>query len=249
MRDPSFVNLQALKKMGEGSLIADFIASLAMLDPILGGVDQLSGRPRADSPSAGTRPTTWTRTPGLIPDPADVEVPDGAAREPSRRTWRATRTSTRPRCRRWPRRRRCTAGARRWRCARPPRSCRSPRPTCRRWPPSTTCCAPSPAADRYLYVCTSVACHLRTPSPCTTPSPRRRATRTWRAWRCASSSAWAPATWRRWPRSTAASSDRSTRATRTSWWRAVKERARGAAGQRPALERADALERRCVRAA
>ena len=40
MRDPSFVNLQALKKMGEGSLIADFIASLAMLDPILGGVDR-----------------------------------------------------------------------------------------------------------------------------------------------------------------------------------------------------------------
>ena len=40
MRDPSFVNLQALKKMGEGSLIADFIACLAMLDPILGGVDR-----------------------------------------------------------------------------------------------------------------------------------------------------------------------------------------------------------------
>ena len=40
MRDPSFVNLQALKKMGEGSMIADFIASIAMLDPILGGVDR-----------------------------------------------------------------------------------------------------------------------------------------------------------------------------------------------------------------
>jgi NADH-quinone oxidoreductase subunit D len=40
MRDPSFVNLQALKYMGEGHLIADFIASIAMLDPILGGVDR-----------------------------------------------------------------------------------------------------------------------------------------------------------------------------------------------------------------
>jgi NADH-quinone oxidoreductase subunit D len=40
MRDPSFVNLQALANMGEGGLIADFIASIAMLDPILGGVDR-----------------------------------------------------------------------------------------------------------------------------------------------------------------------------------------------------------------
>jgi NADH-quinone oxidoreductase subunit D len=40
MRDPSFVNLQALPRMGEGHLIADFIASVAMLDPILGGVDR-----------------------------------------------------------------------------------------------------------------------------------------------------------------------------------------------------------------
>ena len=40
MRDPSFVNLQALKHMGQDSLIADFIASIAMLDPILGGIDR-----------------------------------------------------------------------------------------------------------------------------------------------------------------------------------------------------------------
>jgi NADH-quinone oxidoreductase subunit D len=40
MRDPSFVNLQALAEMGRGSVIADFIASIAMLDPILGGVDR-----------------------------------------------------------------------------------------------------------------------------------------------------------------------------------------------------------------
>jgi len=40
MRDPSFVNLQALAQMAEGSYIADMIATLAMLDPILGGIDR-----------------------------------------------------------------------------------------------------------------------------------------------------------------------------------------------------------------
>ncbi len=40
MRDPSFVNLQSLAEMGRGSVIADFVASIAMLDPILGGVDR-----------------------------------------------------------------------------------------------------------------------------------------------------------------------------------------------------------------
>jgi NADH-quinone oxidoreductase subunit D len=40
MRDPSFVNLQALKAMGEGGLLADLIGSIAMLDPILGGIDR-----------------------------------------------------------------------------------------------------------------------------------------------------------------------------------------------------------------
>jgi NADH-quinone oxidoreductase subunit D len=40
VRDPSFVNLQLLRPMAEGVLIADLIASIAMLDPILGGVDR-----------------------------------------------------------------------------------------------------------------------------------------------------------------------------------------------------------------
>ncbi len=40
MRDSSFVNLQALSQMAEGSYIADMIATLAMLDPILGGIDR-----------------------------------------------------------------------------------------------------------------------------------------------------------------------------------------------------------------
>jgi NADH-quinone oxidoreductase subunit D len=40
MRDPSFVNLQAFKPMVQDSYIADLIATLAMLDPILGGIDR-----------------------------------------------------------------------------------------------------------------------------------------------------------------------------------------------------------------
>jgi NADH-quinone oxidoreductase subunit D len=40
MRDPSFVNLQALSAMTEGSYVADLISSVAMLDPILGGIDR-----------------------------------------------------------------------------------------------------------------------------------------------------------------------------------------------------------------
>jgi NADH-quinone oxidoreductase subunit D len=40
MRDPSFVNLQSLAPMSEGTLLADSIASIAMLDPIIGGVDR-----------------------------------------------------------------------------------------------------------------------------------------------------------------------------------------------------------------
>jgi NADH-quinone oxidoreductase subunit D len=40
MRDPSFVNLQAFSHMAKGGYIADLIATLAMLDPILGGIDR-----------------------------------------------------------------------------------------------------------------------------------------------------------------------------------------------------------------
>ena len=39
-RDTSFVNLQMLPDMSRGALIADMIASVAMLDPIIGGVDR-----------------------------------------------------------------------------------------------------------------------------------------------------------------------------------------------------------------
>jgi NADH-quinone oxidoreductase subunit D len=40
MRDPSFVNLQALAPMVKDGYIADLIATLACLDPILGGIDR-----------------------------------------------------------------------------------------------------------------------------------------------------------------------------------------------------------------
>jgi NADH-quinone oxidoreductase subunit D len=40
MRDPSFVNLQAFAPMVRNAYIADLIATLGMLDPLLGGIDR-----------------------------------------------------------------------------------------------------------------------------------------------------------------------------------------------------------------
>ena len=40
IRDPSFVNLQATARMVEGSLVADAIAAIASVDPVMGGVDR-----------------------------------------------------------------------------------------------------------------------------------------------------------------------------------------------------------------
>jgi NADH-quinone oxidoreductase subunit D len=39
-RDPSFTNLQAISVMTEGGMIADVIAAVASIDPVLGGVDR-----------------------------------------------------------------------------------------------------------------------------------------------------------------------------------------------------------------
>ena len=39
-RDPSFNNLQAAPAMAEGSMIADVIAAIASIDPVMGGVDR-----------------------------------------------------------------------------------------------------------------------------------------------------------------------------------------------------------------
>ncbi len=40
VREPSFVNLQAMPAMSEGGLVADVIAAVASLDPVMGGVDR-----------------------------------------------------------------------------------------------------------------------------------------------------------------------------------------------------------------
>jgi len=39
-RDPSFTNLQSIAAMCEGSMIADVIAAVASIDPVMGGVDR-----------------------------------------------------------------------------------------------------------------------------------------------------------------------------------------------------------------
>jgi NADH-quinone oxidoreductase subunit D len=39
-RDPSFTNLQSLAAMTEGGMVADVIAAVASLDPVMGGVDR-----------------------------------------------------------------------------------------------------------------------------------------------------------------------------------------------------------------
>jgi len=39
-RDPSFTNLQAVSAMCEGSMVADVIAAVASIDPVMGGVDR-----------------------------------------------------------------------------------------------------------------------------------------------------------------------------------------------------------------
>ena len=40
LRDPSFTNLQSVSAMAEGGLLADVIAAVASIDPVLGGVDR-----------------------------------------------------------------------------------------------------------------------------------------------------------------------------------------------------------------
>jgi NADH-quinone oxidoreductase subunit D len=40
VRDPSFVNLQAVPPMVEGGLVADVIAAVSSVDPVMGGADR-----------------------------------------------------------------------------------------------------------------------------------------------------------------------------------------------------------------
>ena len=40
VREPSFVNLQTMPAMSEGGMVADVIAAVASIDPVMGGVDR-----------------------------------------------------------------------------------------------------------------------------------------------------------------------------------------------------------------
>jgi NADH-quinone oxidoreductase subunit D len=40
IHDPSFIHLQAVGPLMEGNLVADTMAIMASLDPIMGGVDK-----------------------------------------------------------------------------------------------------------------------------------------------------------------------------------------------------------------
>jgi NADH-quinone oxidoreductase subunit D len=40
VRDPSFINLQSMPAMCEGGMVADVIASVASIDPVMGWVDR-----------------------------------------------------------------------------------------------------------------------------------------------------------------------------------------------------------------
>ena len=73
--------------MARDHLLADMIACVAMLDPILGGVDRVSRPDRCTSRDEGAiratpLPPGWDEAvdleadPATIPDPAEVEVPD-----------------------------------------------------------------------------------------------------------------------------------------------------------------------------
>jgi NADH-quinone oxidoreductase subunit D len=39
-REPSFINLQSVAALSEGGLIADVIAAVASIDPVMGGCDR-----------------------------------------------------------------------------------------------------------------------------------------------------------------------------------------------------------------
>jgi NADH-quinone oxidoreductase subunit D len=40
LRDPSFVNLQAVPALTEGGMVSDVVANVASIDPVMGGVDR-----------------------------------------------------------------------------------------------------------------------------------------------------------------------------------------------------------------
>ena len=84
MRDPSFVNLQGFRPMVRDLYIADFIATLGMLDPVLGRHRPLMARIDASQVRRyehGSRVPGWddavdlSKAPAEVPDPATTPVP------------------------------------------------------------------------------------------------------------------------------------------------------------------------------
>ena len=127
MRDPSFVNLQALADMAKDSPDRGLHRRGRDARP-----DPRRGRPMSELDEGATAraaplPPGWDEAvdldqdPATIPDPADVEVPAELRARDRGAHGAAIPTATRPRCRRSAPRRTCTAGARRWRSARSPR--------------------------------------------------------------------------------------------------------------------------------
>ena len=109
MRDPSFVNLQAFAPMVKDLYIADVIATLAMLDPILGRnrpLELMSLGDKVTRYAHGSRVPGWdeavdlTKDPGHVPDPATVAGPRRTCGRRSRATWPSTPTAARRRSRR-----------------------------------------------------------------------------------------------------------------------------------------------------
>ena len=76
-RDPSFVNLQAFRDMSVGGYVADMIASLGMLDPILGRGRPVSDRRSAAGAAIADLPVDLRAvSEGRVPDRAPEGIPE-----------------------------------------------------------------------------------------------------------------------------------------------------------------------------
>ncbi len=209
MRDPSFVNLQALAPMARGSYIADLIATLGDARP----------DPRRDRPMSavrryehGSRVPGWdeaadlTQGPGGDPRPRDDAVPAGAARgdRGAHGTYPDRRSATLP----------ALAAAQRvhgW-CS--PEAIDQVACVMRLTPAYLASVATfydmletTPVGRHCVYVCTNISCSLCGADELY-EAVRAAGGRGSVSSTCAPSSASGPATSRRWPPSTASTSAR-----------------------------------------
>ena len=224
MRDPSFVNLQALRDMAIGGYIADLITNLAMLDPILGGIDRMKFDHLRGTPGSrtGSQAQVWEGAQGRRPTrprcPSwhEVDVPPQLRADDRAADGASTPTSARPCCRRCARR----SDEHGWLSPEAMRPGRGGDARDARLPGvgrellrHARARARRPAHDLRLHEHLLHAARRRRVlaralrgdrrAGRTAPAPTASST-------CARSSAWAPATSRRWPRSTATTAGRST---------------------------------------